>query len=231
MKLRFCTTLSVLILIISISAEAQKSHSIVRVGVNFASVTRQPNGRFETVNMLTAVQFGFSADIHLGSFAYLQPGIIYTGKGSKVKNGDPSGATYYKATSDPYYIEVPLNLVLKTPGKYRFFVGAGPYVAVGISGKNKVDGKLLNTNFHSEQNIKFSDEDPAISLDYKQSAGLAIMKRFDYGFNGTAGLEYKRFILAGNFGYGLAQLQENSSGSSDNVNKHRVISVILGFRF
>jgi hypothetical protein len=42
----------------------------------------------------------------------------------------------------------------------QFFCGAGPYLAIGIAGKNKTEGKFLGTSFSSEDNIVWSDDDP-----------------------------------------------------------------------
>jgi hypothetical protein len=56
------------------------------------------------------------------------------------------------------------------------------------------------------------------------------MKRFDYGFNGTAGIEGKSLALGINYGLGLAKLQSGSNSAQDNNNKHRVISIVLGIK-
>jgi hypothetical protein len=98
---------------------------------------------------LTSFQVGILGDFKLLSCLYLQPGILFTGKGSETESGDPNGNTWYRATSNPYYIEVPATFVLKTPaGSTRFFAGAGPYLGIGIAGKNKVDGEFLGAAFH-----------------------------------------------------------------------------------
>ncbi len=124
----------------------------------------------------------------------------------------------------------PFNLVLKTPtGPIKLFVGAGPYLAIGVSGKNKVDGKFLGNAFHSEKQIKWSDDDPS-TLNYEEGSGFGIMKRFDYGINALGGIEMKSTILALNYGLGLAKLQSGSSSSSDEKDKHRVFSVMLGIK-
>jgi len=160
---------------------------------------------------------------------YFQPGILLSGKGSKTSEGDPNGVTYYTATTNPLYVEVPANFVLKFPGPIKFFVGAGPYIAVGIAGKNKVDGKFLGTSFHSEENIEWSNDDPS-TLNYEEGAGYGIMKRFDYGFNGTAGIQFTKAIIAINYGLGLAKLQSGTNNQADDQNKHRVVSVTVGIK-
>ena len=205
----------------------------VKAGINLANVSVTDNGRVNDANALTSFQVGVTGDVHLGGPMYLQPGIFYTGKGSKVQNGDPSSYPYYKATSNPKYIEVPLNVVFKAPigGETKFFAGAGPNLGVGINGKNKVEGKnIIGVGFKSESDIEFSDDDPT-TLSYEEGAGLGIVKRFDYGLNGIAGIEARTVVLSVGYGYGLAKLQSGDNDTEDNNNKHRVMSVTLGFKF
>ena len=205
----------------------------VKAGINLANVSVTDNGRVNDANALTSFQVGVTGDVHLGGPMYLQPGIFYTGKGSKVQNGDPSSYPYYKATSNPKYIEVPLNVVFKAPigGETKFFAGAGPYLGVGINGKNKVEGKnIIGVGFKSESDIEFSDDDPT-TLSYEEGAGFGIVKRFDYGLNGIAGIEARIVVLSVGYGYGLAKLQSGANDTEDNNNKHRVMSVTLGFKF
>src|SRR5689334_9655128 len=136
MKFRSCSLL-VLVTFICLSGFAQKKPNLIlRAGVNLADVTTTDDGRFDKENMLTTFQVGLLADIHIVKMVSIQTGAIYMGKGTKVQNGDPdTDASWYKATSNPFYVQVPLNLVLRTPGKkMNLFVGAGPYIAVGVAG-------------------------------------------------------------------------------------------------
>ncbi len=212
------------------SVQAQESSAILRGGVNLANITITNDGEIDENKMLTSFQVGIIGDFHLAPFLSLQPGLIFTGKGSKTESGSTSDATYYRATSNPYYIEVPVNLVFRTPtGPVKFFAGAGPYLGIGIAGKNKAEGKIFGVAFNSEEDIKWSDDDPS-TLDYEEGAGYGIMKRFDYGLNGTAGIETKSVVFAANYGLGLTKLQSGSNSSADDKNKHRVISFTIGFR-
>lgn len=224
MKTKFIAIASVLF--ISISSRAQ----VLRVGVNLANVTITNDGDIENNNMLTSFQAGFTGNLKVAPFLSFQPGILFTGKGSKTESGKTTDANYYRATSNPYYIEIPANFVFKTPtGPIKFFAGAGPYLAVGVAGKNKVDGKFFGTSFSSEKKIEWSNDDPS-TLNYEEGSGYGILKRFDYGLNGTAGIETKNITLAANYGYGLAKLQSGSSSSADDKNKHRVLSFTVGIK-
>ncbi len=203
---------------------------ILRAGVNLANISITNDGSVDENKMLTSFQVGFIGDLKIAPILSFQPGILFTGKGSKTQSGKTTDATYYRATTNPYYIEIPANFVFKTPtGDVKFFAGAGPYIAIGIAGKNKVDGKVLGVAFNSEKNIKWSNDDPS-TLNYEEGSGYGIMKRFDYGLNGTAGFELDKAVLSVNYGFGLAKLQSGSNSSADDKNKHRVLSLTLGIK-
>ena len=225
---------SILFLIASLfilsGTNAQKSSIIVRGGLNLANVTITENGRVDDAKNLASFQAGFIGDFSLGQFVSLQPGLLVSGKGSKTQSGETTDANYFKATTNPIYLEVPLNLVFKFGGNSgpNFFAGAGPYLAIGIAGKNKIEGKFLGTSFSSEDDIVWSDDDPT-TLNYEEGAGFGIMKRFDYGLNGTAGIDLKKAVISVNYGLGLAKLQSGSDNEDDN-NKHRVLSFTIGFK-
>ena len=216
---------------ILLTANAQKSTAILRGGLNLANVSITENGRIDDANMLASFQVGIIGNINLADFVALQPGLLVTGKGTKSQDGNPSDANYFKATTNPIYLEVPLTLVFKGPigPDTKFIAGAGPYLAIGIAGKNKTEGKFLGTSFSSEKDIEWSDDDPT-TLDYEEGAGFGVMKRFDYGLNGTAGFETKNIVLSVNYGLGLAKLQSGSNSSEDDKNKHRVLSFTIGFK-
>lgn len=223
MKNRFLALCSVLMLS-GVVANAQKSSVFVKAGVNLANITTSKNGDIDDAKGIASFHAGLQADLPITKFFALQPGVFFTGKGAKVEwNGITS-------STKPYYIEVPVNAVIKIPlgDQSSFFVGAGPYVAVGIAGKNKIEGSILGANFSRTENIKFSDDDPFTSSE--EGAGYGIMRRFDYGLNGTVGLQGKFAMVSLNYGLGLAKLQSGTSSSDDELGKHRVLSLTVGFK-
>ena len=211
-------------------ANAQ-SALILKGGINLANVSVTSNGRVDDAKQLTSFHVGLAGDLAISKFLSFQPGVLLTGKGSKTQSGTESDANYYRATTNPLYIEIPANLVVKLPvsSQTKLFFGAGPYLGIGISGKNKTEGKFLGTEFKNENDIKFSNDDPT-TLDYEEGAGFNILKRFDYGLNGTAGFEFDKVLLGVNYGLGLAKLQSGSNSSDDDFNKHRVWSFSLGIK-
>jgi len=217
-------------LFVSLLSQAQNSGAIIRGGLNLANVSVSDNGNVDDAKMLASFQVGIIGDIHVGSILYFQPGLLFTGKGTKTQSGTEGSSDWYKASTNPYYLELPATLILKSPsGPVRFFGGAGPYLAIGIAGKNKVEGALFGTGFKSEKSIEWSNDDPT-TLNSEEGAGFGIMRRFDYGLNGTVGIEGKSAVFSVNYGLGLAKLQSGSNSSADNNNKHRVLSFTVGIK-
>src|SRR5678815_38083 len=95
--------------VISSSAFSQQSRAIVKTGVILAIVSVSDIGNIDDANMLTCFQVGALGDIHVTSLLYFQPGLIFTGKGSKIEIGRPDENLYIKQTSNPFYIEVPVS--------------------------------------------------------------------------------------------------------------------------
>jgi hypothetical protein len=216
---------------IILMSNANAQNAQIKAGVNLANVSVADDGNVDDANMLTSFQVGITGDVHLASILYLQPGIFFTGKGSKLEIGRPTENFYAKQTTNPFYIEVPVNFVIKLPfnDESHFFFGAGPYGAIGIAGKAKTDRKVLNFTSHTENNIEFSNDDPS-TFGEEEGTGLGVLKRFDYGLNGVVGVEGKSLVLSAGYGLGLAKLQSGSNSSSDNNNKHRVLNFTVGFK-
>jgi hypothetical protein len=217
---------------IGLASMAQTGSAWLKGGVNFANVSYNSKGEVDDANMLTSFHVGIMGDVTIARVLSIQPGLFFTGKGAKIQSGNPTDITYYKATTNPLYIELPVNVVVKLPlsGKgSSFFVGAGPYIAMGVAGKRKIEGKYLNVSYSSKENIEYSNDDPS-TFNNEEGSGLGVMRRFDYGLNGTAGFELDNFLIAVNYGYGLAKLQSGTNSSDDNKNKNRVLSISIGFK-
>lgn len=203
----------------------------IRAGVNLANISTTASGRADAANQLTSFQIGLVGNLKLGtSLLALQPGLLFTGKGAEVQYRQPGQVGYYKQSINPWYLEVPLNLVLKAPlgAGSKFFFGAGPYGAIGITGKARTEGSAI-VAVNGERNIRFSNDDPT-TLNQEEGTGFGILRRFDYGLNGTAGFEGKRALVGVNYGLGLAKLQSGSNSSADDANKHRVLSFFVGLK-
>ncbi len=213
-----------------VAPSTNKGGVIFKGGINLANVTIDKSGGIDEGKQLTSFHAGVVLDVPLSDGLSLQPGLIYTGKGSKTQVGQETGNSYYKATSNPMYVELPVNFVGKIPltNTSNFFFGAGPYAAVGVAGKNKVEGKIFGARYNRETDINYSDVNPTTGQE--QNEGYGKLKRLDYGFNVMTGLDLGKFMVGANYGYGLAKINSGSSNRADDNNKHRVLSFSLGVR-
>jgi len=226
--------ISALVMLSGIVTYAQKTipkpSLFVKGGLNLSNITINKDGGLDDGKGIASFQAGLQADLPIGPFFAIQPGVFFTGKGAKLESGNTSGNNWYRATTRPYYIEIPVNAVIKLPlgDQSSFFFGAGPYLGIGVGGKNRLEGETLGASFSRSESIKFSDDDPFTSNE--EGAGYNILRRFDYGLNGTIGIEAAHAMFSVNYGLGLAKIQSGTSSSDDELNKYRVLSFTVGFK-
>ena len=201
-----------------------KSQVYIQGGLNLANITSNTSGETQNSNMLATFNAGIFDRVIIAEPLAFETGILIDGRGSKVESG--SGNNYYKATFNPLYLEIPASLVLHLPlqGTTSLFINAGPYIAMGIAGKSKFDGKIAGVEFHSSKNIKFTSADPTAD-----DEAFSKLKRFDYGVNVGAGIDIGALLLKVNYGMGLAKINSTqSNNSADAKNKYRTVSISLG---
>jgi len=203
---------------------------IIKGGLNLANISGAPNGRVDEAHTLKSFVVGLAYDIPFSDAFSFQPGILYTGKGAKTQLGQEGNPFYYRATSNPRYLEVPLNFVGKIAltQTANFYIGAGPYAAMGINGKNKVDKYILGAHTSTSENIAFSKDNPTTAQEENYAYGK--IKRFDYGLNALAGVEFTRFTVGANYGYGLVNINSGTDNSSSDKGKNRVWSFTIGLK-
>jgi len=208
----------------SVNPKGNPGGIYIKGGVNFSNISTSNNGSYQNANMLTTFNAGVVADLPLSPLFSIQPGLVLNGKGSKVTHIYSVGGEVPASdnvTMNPLYLELPVNFVVKVPVTTgtNFFIGAGPYGALGIAGKYKTSATVAGTTGETSHKIK-----------YGNSSGDDL-KSFDYGLNALAGLEIDRVMLGVNYGYGLSKIVPKTDDLSNDKNKYRVLSVNVGFRF
>jgi len=199
----------------------------IKGGLNLANITTSADGRVDEAKMLTSFHIGIINDMPVGDAFSFQAGLMVTGKGSKTEINTTS--VNYKLTSNPLYLELPVNFVFKIPfgNGNRLFLGAGPYIAMGIGGKTKGEYQSLSGTSSYEKDIEFNNDDPFTTG--QEDASVNKLRRFDYGANALAGFETGKFMIGVNYGYGLAKIA-STQANDDDQNKHRVWSISLGIQ-
>ena len=208
-----------------------KAQVYIQGGVNLANITKTTTGQTEDNNMLTSFNAGILGRFGLSKIVDLESGLLFTGKGSKAQTYYTSSTTdnYVITKFNPYYIEVPLNVVVRVPLQktHGLFFHAGPYAAIGVAGKSTTDQKIIGIASHSENNIQFANDNPFTSR--QEDASYYKLKRFDFGVNVGGGFDLGKLLLKVNYGYGLTKINSTeSNNASDDKNKYLTVSFSVG---
>ena len=195
--------------LLAAGAQAQTSWG-VKAGLNFPKMSLSGGGISDDSKTNTNFYVSGYASIPAAPNFAIQPGVSLQGKGGKISEqvyGDDV-LNREDVKTNLMYLEVPVNAVYYIPTGYTgsVFIGAGPYVGLGLSAKNKADGmEMADVKFGSNENE---------------------MKRFDWGFNFQLGYKLNNgFLINGGYGLGLGNLSNVDGITSNN----RVFSVGVGF--
>ena len=220
------------VFVVLLNATGQKAQLFVKAGATISKFTSENIYNFYEVNSLVGYQAGILSRLPFSNTIALQPSLQIISKGAKTKTGiPPFQAGYANATTSPVYLELPVLLVFDIPLKSNgiLFAGAGLYGAVGIGGKNKIEGFNPAIGAHSdEMKIDFGDEEEGYGSMHNY-AGIGYMKKYDYGIATTVGFRIKRLLIAADFEWGLQNIDRGESTTKDE-NKNRVFCLSLGWQ-
>jgi hypothetical protein len=211
-----------LLLIAGISpAFAQSVKFGVSGGLNESILSLQ-NTTNNDNSRLAGFHAGIFSDIDFGKVS-IEPGLFYTTKGQNntVSESDELGNTFYSKGHAVYnYLEVPVNVLYNIPvGAGKFFIGGGPYLAYGLSGKTKM------TTIVTQNGTTTTSTD-----DYKLTFGGqdGDLKRIDFGLGALGGFALKDGLsISAGYEHGLTNIENSGSDKT----KNNVISVSLGYCF
>jgi len=236
MKKKLLTICLIIATITSFAQSSQKSTVAfgIKGGINFASLLQTEEGSSNSISssLLTSFQAGIFADFKFGDSFSVQPSLLYTGKGAtdkeNVSSEGFSESSNVKLTLN--YLQLPIYALYHKPvGNNDFFIGAGPFIAYGLSGKEK--GSATET---FEQPVPPNEETTVTrtsAIDDKVSFGdsdTSDVKRVDYGVSAIIGFKFNNgFLISAYYDLGLA----NIAPASDADIKTRVFGVSVGYSF
>ncbi|WP_316827626.1 porin family protein [Pedobacter miscanthi] len=210
------------------SAQTNNIKIGVKAGVTFPTFgTSGTENQGDNWKTNTSFYVGGTVDIAVSDMFSIQPGLSLIGKGGKADLSEyhaELGNSYTltgNAKLSTMYIELPVNAVVNfNTGSGKFFIGAGPYYAMAISGKTKTAATLTyggtSVSDSSNEDIKFGKD--------------GSMKRGDFGVNFLAGYQLNNgFNIHAGYGLGLSNLDYSDASASKVTN--RVLSVGVGFSF
>lgn len=160
MKMKF-TAVTVLLLLTVITVKAQIG---VLGGINFQNINGKDSGGEKLDNgLMIGFNAGLNYSINIAPDFYIQPGILFSVKGSKSN----TSLLVFKSTGDYNtrtslsYLEVPLN-VLYSPkvGSGKVLLGFGPYVAYGVTGKQRyeIGDNVFETKVKFKNSVMSGDD-------------------------------------------------------------------------
>lgn len=210
------STTIMLMLMILLTSQFLSAQTTVGLtgGATFSNVLVKAQGISGSPKSRTGFTAGLFVDAPLSSGFSFQPALNFVQKGYTIK--DEMSSVTEKVSFN--YIEVPLNFVYTPKRNDGFFIGAGPSIAYGISGQDK---------------IHFGSGMPDDNEKIKFGSGDDEVKALDFGINGLAGYKFKGgFMVSGNYTLGLSKIN-NSSDIPDEAGtiKNRYFSVKIGYAF
>jgi hypothetical protein len=204
----------------------------IKGGWNLANITKDESGSINSKTNLSTFNVGVLGDIPLNDMFSVQTGLFLQGRGAKTDQYfNDSHTDYLKTRFKPLYLQLPVDFAVKIPlgNDVRLFLGAGPYVEMGIGGKAKTELSIAGVTTSSSSTIKFNDDDPTTSQ--QEGARYDRLKRFGFGINGVGGIEAGRFMVGVGYDWGLTKINSTQTNSDANdKNKYRTFSVNVGVR-
>lgn len=187
----------------------------IRAGVNFQNINGKNRSGDKLENdIATGFHAGVNAEVPLGTGFYLQPGVLYSQKGTEFDNDNQVKLNY---------IEVPVNFVYKPVlGTGRMLLGFGPYVGFGLGGKVKTAGTERDVEYEKTVN----SSSPSLTA--------GVYKGIDGGANLLAGYEFARNLsFQVNAQLGLVNINPEFQGAANDESKwrHTGFGLSLGYRF
>lgn len=190
----------------------------VRGGLNRASTTVDPASsagglntynRTAAKNAIYAWQAGLVLEAAYGKFA-VQPALLFSQKGEKFDtdifyNGVDGGASASSiSTNRCNWLELPLNVVYTLHGDHGLQLFAGPYVAMGVGGRQ------TGTRYSSAPYISYRPDEFDNQVKYGPYTNN---RRFDAGLNFGLGYRQGPVQVQAGFGLGLVNLHRNIATS------------------
>jgi Outer membrane protein beta-barrel domain len=184
----------------------------ISAGASFSTVRVKAQGVSASPKSRTGIACGVYLDASLGNHLSFQPALNFVQKGYTIKEDPGTEKVNFN------YIELPINFVYTVKRNEGVFIGAGPSLSYGISGKDKFKYNGTGMPDHVEK-IKFG-------------SGGDEVKAIDFGVNAIAGYTFKSgFVISGCYSLGLSNISNNSGPDETGTIKNRYYSLKVGYRF
>lgn len=190
-----------------VAGYSQNIHFNVKGGIGIANLSGDANG-----NALFSYKLGVGAEYKLANNWSIQPSLLFVRKGM-TSDTDVSIEGYNvsaEATMNAYYLEVPIMAAYRVQlDDMNIVLNVGPYLAYGIAGKTKAEGKVSGYKESYEINTFGGDA----------------LNRFDFGLGLGAAFEFGRIVAGIEGNFGLIDVIDDASA------KNMTAHITIGYKF
>ena len=204
------TLLIAIIVVCCCKAQSQIPRIGFTAGASIANMHSKVDGESDNGSSKIGILAGFVIDVPLNDQFSFQPGLQLVQKGTKEEQ--TVGGSTEKVKLNINYIELPFNFLYHAKKSGGFFIGAGPSLGFGVSGKWKYTAPGTSL----KQDVQFGNDDNAD------------IKRMDFGANFITGVCFRSGVSIGaNYNLGLSNLMPG--GSSNGTLKSGYFGIRLGY--
>lgn len=181
----------------------------VRGGVNFSK--QYNNGDGADMDFRTGFKAGLEMDLNVVRSFSVNSGVYYVERGYKSEYSDYRGSL--RTTDNTAYVEIPLlaSYRVKLSDATQFQLNVGPYLAFGVTGKQKV-----KSTFAGQQDYSIDSFDEYDGL-----------KKHDIGIHAGAAVTYSKYYI----GVIYERSMMNVSNATGADFQNGSIGICLGYNF
>ncbi|MDR1717367.1 MAG: PorT family protein [Prevotella sp.] len=209
------------LLAVSINAQDKPLTFGVKAGMNLSNFG---GDGADGMDAKIGFNVGLTVDYALTQDLYLLTGLEFTMKGGKDEGSFSMTHPTYgqisftgKENDNPMYLQIPIHLGYKlaVTDATNIIFRAGPYIAYGVGGKSKIEGKATVDDI-------IVDLDTDVDFFGKDKA-----KRFDVGLGLGVGAEFGKIGVSLGYDFGLANIAPSNAGKVRNINAY----LTVGYKF
>lgn len=195
----------------------------VKAGLNLSNMLAKDDDDTysDDYKMNPGFNIGATAEFPITEMFSFETGLLLSTKGFKISEEETfMGETWkFEGEMNLFYLDIPLTAKASfNLGGAKIYGVFGPYIGMGISGKNKVEFTAMGETETDEKDIKWGSDEDEDDL-----------KRFDFGLTMSAGIEISSIQFGLSYGLGLANISPYTDGGTKFSN--RVLGISIGYKF
>ena len=208
MKKIFLSTVTASLLFLSMQSVAQISFG-PKVGLNISRVSGDDEADITNAKSKVGFQAGGMLNAQINDYFAIRPELLFNNVGSIFKETD------LKMTLNTNYLSLPINFVGQYPisDKFKLQGFVGPYAALGLGGKRKLEITDPSDPYNETINIKMKKVPSEIN------DNVMYLNGWDLGLNFGLGFQYTAFVFTANYSLGLSSLEPHYKNTDEESNR------------